>query len=87
MLGLRRLPKQNAQLRLQIADRFGNLAAGPRCDYSENRANFIGVVITGFIPVFNTRQGEIASDGPAFLARESHLARRSISSNSPSKQR
>jgi outer membrane protein TolC len=49
-----------ARLKLQVADRFGNPAVGPRVDYNETRANFIGVVVTGPIPVINRRQGEIA---------------------------
>ena len=72
------IAEAESQLRLQIADRFGNLAAGPRCDYSETRANFIGVVITGFIPVFNTRQGRSRSDGLAFLGA-SRLAHDGVS--------
>jgi outer membrane protein TolC len=54
------IEEADTQLRLQIADRYNNLAIGPRVDYSETRANFLGIVIGGFIPAFNTRQGEIA---------------------------
>jgi cobalt-zinc-cadmium efflux system outer membrane protein len=48
-----------AQLRLQVADRFGNPALGPRYEFNESRDNFVGVVVTAPIPVFNTRRGEI----------------------------
>jgi cobalt-zinc-cadmium efflux system outer membrane protein len=48
-----------AQLRLQIADRFGNPALGPRYEINETRDNFVGVVISAPIPVFNTKRGEI----------------------------
>ena len=54
------IAEAEARLRLQIADRFGNPAIGPRYEYNETRDNFFGVVLTGPIPVLNRKQGEIA---------------------------
>jgi outer membrane protein, heavy metal efflux system len=48
-----------ARLRLQVADRYGNPAVGPRYEYNESRDSFVGVVLTAPIPVLNTRRGEI----------------------------
>jgi cobalt-zinc-cadmium efflux system outer membrane protein len=50
----------DARLRLQIADRFGNPTVGPRFEYNESRDTLVGVAVSAPIPVFNTRQGEIA---------------------------
>jgi outer membrane protein, heavy metal efflux system len=49
-----------ARLRLQIADRFGNPSIGPSYEVNETSAVFVGVSLSIPIPVFNTRQGEIA---------------------------
>jgi outer membrane protein TolC len=54
------ITEANARLRLQMADRFGNPSIGPRVEYNETRDTFIGVVLTGPIPVLNRKQGEIA---------------------------
>jgi cobalt-zinc-cadmium efflux system outer membrane protein len=48
-----------ARLRLQEADRYGNPTLGPAYEYNETRSNFIGVQLSGAIPVFNRRTGEI----------------------------
>jgi outer membrane protein TolC len=45
---------------LQVADRFGSPSIGPRVEYNETRDTFVGVVLTGPIPVLNRKQGEIA---------------------------
>jgi cobalt-zinc-cadmium efflux system outer membrane protein len=61
----------DARLRLQVADRFGNPSFGPRYEYNETRDNFVGVVMSAPIPVFNTKQGEIAQ-------RKAELARAQV---------
>ncbi len=48
-----------ARVRLQVADRFGNVNVGPVFDYDESRTRFIGAQIAVPIPVFNHRNGEI----------------------------
>jgi cobalt-zinc-cadmium efflux system outer membrane protein len=48
-----------ARLRLQEADRYGNPNIGPVYEYNESRVNFIGVQVSGPIPIFNSRRGEI----------------------------
>jgi outer membrane protein TolC len=48
-----------AKLRLQVADRYGNLFVGPSYEYNETRSNFIGLQFGGPIPVLNRRSGEI----------------------------
>lgn len=53
------IEEAEARLRLQVADRFGTPALGPRYEYNESRDNFVGVVVTAPIPVLNTRKGEI----------------------------
>ncbi len=62
------IAQAEAQLRLQVADRFGNPSVAPRFEYNEARDTFVGVYLTVPIPVFNTRQGEIRQ-------REAELAR------------
>lgn len=57
-----------ARLRLQEADRYGNLNVGPAFDYNESRNGFIGVQVGGPLPVFNRRRGEILQ-AQATLAR------------------
>jgi outer membrane protein TolC len=54
------IEEAEARWRLQVADRFGNPAIGPRYERNETSVNFVGVVLTGPIPVLNLRQGEIA---------------------------
>jgi outer membrane protein, heavy metal efflux system len=53
------IAEAEAELRLQIADRFGSPTVGPVYEFNETRDNFIGMQIGGPIPVFNRRQGEI----------------------------
>jgi cobalt-zinc-cadmium efflux system outer membrane protein len=48
-----------AKLRLQVADRYGNLYLGPSYEYNETRSNFIGLQFGGPIPVLNRKSGEI----------------------------
>jgi cobalt-zinc-cadmium efflux system outer membrane protein len=48
-----------AQLRLAVADRFGNPSVGPVYENNETSVNFIGIQVGFPIPVFNRRQGEI----------------------------
>jgi cobalt-zinc-cadmium efflux system outer membrane protein len=50
-----------AKLRLQIKDRFGNPSIGPAYETNETLATFVGVAMSVPIPVFNTKQGEIAT--------------------------
>jgi cobalt-zinc-cadmium efflux system outer membrane protein len=54
------ITEAEARLNLQVADRYGNPAVGPRVEFNETQAMFVGVVLTGPIPVWNRRQGEIA---------------------------
>jgi cobalt-zinc-cadmium efflux system outer membrane protein len=62
------IAEAEARLRLQVADRFGNLSIGPRYEINETSDTFVGVVMNAPIPVFNRRQGEI-------LQRRADLAR------------
>src|SRR5207237_7118013 len=39
------IAEAEARLRLQIADRYGTPAIGPRFEYNETRASFVGVVM------------------------------------------
>ncbi len=48
-----------AKLRLQVADRYGNLSIGPSYEYNETKSNFIGLQLGGPIPVINRKTGEI----------------------------
>jgi cobalt-zinc-cadmium efflux system outer membrane protein len=50
----------DAKLRLQIRDRFGNPSIGPSYEVNETNAVFVGVALSAPIPVFNSKQGEIA---------------------------
>jgi cobalt-zinc-cadmium efflux system outer membrane protein len=61
----------DAKLRLQIKDRFGNPSIGPAYEVNETNAVFIGVALSVPIPVFNTKQGEIAQ-------RRAELARAQV---------
>jgi cobalt-zinc-cadmium efflux system outer membrane protein len=49
----------DARLRLQVADRLGNIKLGPDYEYNETRDNFIGAEMVVPLPVCNTRKGEI----------------------------
>jgi outer membrane protein TolC len=53
------ITEADARLRLQIADRFGNLNIGPMYEYNETSVNIIGLQIGSPIPVFNNKRGEI----------------------------
>jgi cobalt-zinc-cadmium efflux system outer membrane protein len=48
-----------AQLGLQVANRYGPLNIGPTYELNETKSTFIGMQFGGQIPVFNTRRGEI----------------------------
>jgi cobalt-zinc-cadmium efflux system outer membrane protein len=54
------IAEAEARLGLQVADRLGNPSIGPRVEVNETSDTFVGVVMTGPIPVLNRRQGEIA---------------------------
>jgi cobalt-zinc-cadmium efflux system outer membrane protein len=54
------ISEAEAQLRLQVADRWGNPTAGPRYEHNESSATFVGAVVIVPIPAFNRKQGEIA---------------------------
>jgi outer membrane protein TolC len=62
------ITEAEAQLRLQIADRWGNPSVGPRYEHSESSASFVGAVLIVPIPAINRKQGEIAQ-------RQADLAR------------
>jgi cobalt-zinc-cadmium efflux system outer membrane protein len=54
------IAEADAKLRLQIHDRFGNPSLGPAYEVNETRAVFVGAAVSFPIPVFNSKQGEIA---------------------------
>jgi cobalt-zinc-cadmium efflux system outer membrane protein len=60
-----------ANLRLQIANRFGNPNVGPAYEYDPTRVNLIGIQLSLPLPVFNRHRGEI-------LQREAEVARASL---------
>jgi outer membrane protein, heavy metal efflux system len=62
------ITEAEAQLRLQLADRYGNPTVGARYEYNESRVNFAGAVLILPLPVVNRKQGEIAQ-------RQAELAR------------
>jgi cobalt-zinc-cadmium efflux system outer membrane protein len=49
----------DARLRLQVANRFGNVTVGPTYEYDATRNNLIGAQFAVPLPVFNTHRGEI----------------------------
>ncbi len=53
------IAEAEAQLRLTVADRYGNPNVGPVYQYNETRVNFIGLQFGVPIPLFNRKQGEI----------------------------
>src|SRR5207244_13254776 len=53
------IAEAEAQLRLQIADRYGNPSLGARYEFNESRVHFVGAVLNVPIPVLNRKQGEI----------------------------
>jgi cobalt-zinc-cadmium efflux system outer membrane protein len=48
-----------ARLRLQVADRFGNISFGPSYELDNTSVNYIGFTLSSPVPVLNTRRGEI----------------------------
>jgi cobalt-zinc-cadmium efflux system outer membrane protein len=48
-----------ARLRLQVADRYGNISFGPSYELDNTQVNYIGFAFFAPIPVLNTHQGEI----------------------------
>ncbi|MFL5330999.1 MAG: TolC family protein [Gemmataceae bacterium] len=62
------IAEAEAQLRLQVADRYGNPTIGTRYEFNESSAHFIGGVVSVPLPVFNRKQGEICQK-QAELAR------------------
>src|SRR5262249_50916600 len=48
-----------ARLRLEIANRYGNVNIGPDYEYNETRDNFIGFQLVTPLPILNTHRGEI----------------------------
>lgn len=48
-----------ARLRLQVADRYGNISFGPSYQVDDTTTTYLGVALFAPIPVFNTHQGEI----------------------------
>jgi cobalt-zinc-cadmium efflux system outer membrane protein len=49
----------DARLRLEVANRFGNLTVGPTYEYDPTRINLPGVQFAVPLPVLNTHRGEI----------------------------
>lgn len=48
-----------ARLRLQVADRYGNISFGPSYEIDNTQVNYIGFALFAPIPVLNTHRGEI----------------------------
>ena len=48
-----------ARLRLQKADRYGNISVGPSYQFDDTSASYIGAAVFIPIPVLNTHRGEI----------------------------
>jgi outer membrane protein TolC len=48
-----------ARLRLQVADRYGNISFGPSYQVDDTSTSYIGFAFFAPIPVLNNRQGEI----------------------------
>lgn len=48
-----------ARLRLQVADRYGNISVGPSYQFDDTSASYVGAAIFIPIPVLNTHRGEI----------------------------
>jgi cobalt-zinc-cadmium efflux system outer membrane protein len=48
-----------ANLRLQVANRFGNPSLGPAFEYNETSVNFVGMWLLWQVPVLNTGKGLI----------------------------
>ncbi len=53
------ITEADARVKLQIADRLGNLNIGPMYEYNETSVNIIGLQIGSPIPIFNNKRGEI----------------------------
>jgi cobalt-zinc-cadmium efflux system outer membrane protein len=53
------IAEADARLNLEIANRYGNINAGPAYEFDPTRVNLIGVQFLVPFPVFNTHQGEI----------------------------
>ncbi len=60
-LRARQLAVQEAEARLwlEVANRYGNVNAGPAYEYDPTRINLIGVQFAVPLPAFNTHRGEI----------------------------
>jgi cobalt-zinc-cadmium efflux system outer membrane protein len=48
-----------ARLRLQVADRYGNISFGPSWEVDNTSTNYVGFALFAPIPVLNTHKGEI----------------------------
>lgn len=48
-----------AQLRLVIANRYGNITTGPFFEYDPTRTTYVGARLSTPLAIFNTRKGEI----------------------------
>jgi cobalt-zinc-cadmium efflux system outer membrane protein len=48
-----------ARLRLQVADRYGNISFGPSYEIDNTQVNYVGFALFAPIPVLNTHKGEI----------------------------
>jgi cobalt-zinc-cadmium efflux system outer membrane protein len=53
------IAEAEAQLRLEVANRFGNPTVGPAYELNETSVHFIGAQFTLPLPVLNTHRGEI----------------------------
>jgi cobalt-zinc-cadmium efflux system outer membrane protein len=53
------ISEAEAKLRLEVANRYGNLNIGTAYEYDPTRVNLIGSAVLIPLPVFNTRRGEI----------------------------
>src|SRR5262249_32108386 len=53
------LAEADAQLHLEVANRFGNPNVGPAYEYDPTRVNLIGAQFTLPLPILNTHRGDI----------------------------
>ena len=49
----------DAQLRLEVANRYGNVTAGPTYEYDNSSINNVGAVVSVPLPALNLHRGEI----------------------------
>src|SRR5207248_2235148 len=50
---------RRADLRLALADRYGNPTVGPNYEYDNTRVNYFGAQVNVPLPIFNTHRGDV----------------------------